>query len=278
MDTTILWADTGDPGDMVIPVGGTVGQALVKVSGSDYDTDWASAILPTIIDAKGDLIVGTAADTASRLAVGVTDNQVLTVDSSTASGFKYDAPSVGLTVLSASSGLRFIPGVNRVGWTNASLTFANGTTYYWPISVSQSVTFDAFTPFVNGAIASSLLRCALSRADSAWQPTSLVIESGDISTASTGEKVTTVSKTTIGPGRYLLAARSDSAIQLRGATVSWSNIGIGATNNDSLFFALQYMTVSESFGAFSSTPTAWTGFVSNSSIPSISVILRSAAP
>jgi hypothetical protein len=27
---------------MVIPAGGTVGQALVKVSGSDYDTDWAS--------------------------------------------------------------------------------------------------------------------------------------------------------------------------------------------------------------------------------------------
>jgi hypothetical protein len=42
VDTTILWADTGEPGDMVIPAGGTVGQALVKVSGSDYDTDWAT--------------------------------------------------------------------------------------------------------------------------------------------------------------------------------------------------------------------------------------------
>lgn len=42
VDTTILWADTGDPGDMVVPAGGTTGQALVKVSGSDYDTTWAS--------------------------------------------------------------------------------------------------------------------------------------------------------------------------------------------------------------------------------------------
>jgi hypothetical protein len=42
VDTTILWADTGEPGDMVVPTGGTTGQALVKVSGSDYDTDWAS--------------------------------------------------------------------------------------------------------------------------------------------------------------------------------------------------------------------------------------------
>jgi len=42
VDTTILWADTGEPGDMVLPLGGLTGQALVKVSGSDYDTDWAS--------------------------------------------------------------------------------------------------------------------------------------------------------------------------------------------------------------------------------------------
>jgi len=53
-----------------------------------------SAILPTIIDAKGDLIVGTAADTASRLAVGTSNNQVLTVDSSTGSGLKWADPAL----------------------------------------------------------------------------------------------------------------------------------------------------------------------------------------
>lgn len=45
----------------------------------------------TIVDAKGDLIVGTAADTAARLAVGVTDGHVLTVDSAEAAGMKWAA-------------------------------------------------------------------------------------------------------------------------------------------------------------------------------------------
>ena len=49
-----------------------------------------TAIQPTILDAKGDLIVATAADTPARLAVG-SANQVLTVDSSTATGLKWAA-------------------------------------------------------------------------------------------------------------------------------------------------------------------------------------------
>ena len=47
VDTSILWADTGDPGDMVLPLGGSTGQALVKVSGSDYDTAWSTVSSPT---------------------------------------------------------------------------------------------------------------------------------------------------------------------------------------------------------------------------------------
>ena len=50
------------------------------------------AILETIIDAKGDLIAGTAADTAARLAVG-TDGQVLTADSAETTGLKWATPA-----------------------------------------------------------------------------------------------------------------------------------------------------------------------------------------
>ncbi len=45
-------------------------------------------------DAKGDLIVGTAADTATKLSVG-TNTYVLTADSSTASGLSWAAPTTG---------------------------------------------------------------------------------------------------------------------------------------------------------------------------------------
>lgn len=51
-----------------------------------------TAIQPTIVDAKGDLIVATAADTVSRIAVGSND-QVLTADSSTSTGLKWAAPT-----------------------------------------------------------------------------------------------------------------------------------------------------------------------------------------
>jgi len=51
-------------------------------------------IQPTIVDAKGDLIVATAADTVSRLAVG-TNNHVLTADSTQSTGMKWAAVSGG---------------------------------------------------------------------------------------------------------------------------------------------------------------------------------------
>jgi hypothetical protein len=54
----------------------------------------ASAINPTIVDAKGDIIAASAADTVARLAVGSNDT-VLTADSSTATGLKWAAVSGG---------------------------------------------------------------------------------------------------------------------------------------------------------------------------------------
>lgn len=61
----------------------------------------ASAISPTLIDAKGDLIVGSAADTAARLAVG-TNDYVLTADSSATNGVKWAALPAGATFVGCS--------------------------------------------------------------------------------------------------------------------------------------------------------------------------------
>jgi hypothetical protein len=60
-------------------------------------------IQPTIVDAKGDIIAATAADTPARLAVGANDT-VLTADSSTATGLKWATPAAGgMTLISTTS-------------------------------------------------------------------------------------------------------------------------------------------------------------------------------
>ena len=88
--------------------GGTSGQVLSKNSNSDLDFTWvaqddSNAIQNAIVDAKGDLIGATAADTPARLAVG-TNGQVLTADSAEATGLKWATPSAGGGMTSIASG------------------------------------------------------------------------------------------------------------------------------------------------------------------------------
>jgi hypothetical protein len=89
--------------------GGTTGQVLAKATNTDMDFTWvaqddSNAIQNAIVDAKGDLIAATAADTPARLAVGANDT-VLTADSSTATGLKWATPSggSGMTLLASGS-------------------------------------------------------------------------------------------------------------------------------------------------------------------------------
>lgn len=73
--------------------GGSTGQVLSKASGTDLDFTWvaqddSNAIQNTIVDAKGDLITATAADTPARLAVG-TNGYALIADSTQPTGLKW---------------------------------------------------------------------------------------------------------------------------------------------------------------------------------------------
>jgi hypothetical protein len=85
------------------------GAAAIRSLGTAIDstvfTNAGNAIAKTIVDAKGDLIVATAADTVARLASSASNGDLLTVDTSTASGLKWAAPAAsgGMTLISTTT-------------------------------------------------------------------------------------------------------------------------------------------------------------------------------
>jgi hypothetical protein len=84
---------------MVDLKGGTTGQVLAKASGTDLDFSWvaqddSNAIQNTQLTAKGALISAFSAGTPATLTVG-TNGQVLTADSTAATGLAWATPSAG---------------------------------------------------------------------------------------------------------------------------------------------------------------------------------------
>jgi hypothetical protein len=87
--TGSAWAASGATGDIE---GVTAGVGIS--GGGTSGTVTITNSMATAIDAKGDLVAGTGADTFARLAVGA-NNTVLTADSSTATGLKWAAAAGG---------------------------------------------------------------------------------------------------------------------------------------------------------------------------------------
>lgn len=120
--TDTLWAakgdvvgGTGNDTAAILSVG-TNGQVLTADSTQATGLKWASAgsgsvATDTIFDTKGDLPVGTGADTAAKLTVG-TNGQVLTADSAQATGTKWATPTgtyLGRQILTSGSGATYTP-------------------------------------------------------------------------------------------------------------------------------------------------------------------------
>jgi hypothetical protein len=138
--TGSAWAASGATGDIE---GVTAGTGIS--GGGTSGTVTITNSMATAIDAKGDLVVGTGADTFSRLGVGA-NNTVLTADSAEATGLKWAAPS-------ASSGPAFrafrntsVQTITGNTWTKVELNAETFDT----ASCFDSTTNYRFTPNVAG--------------------------------------------------------------------------------------------------------------------------------
>lgn len=102
---------------------GSIAATTVQAAIEEVATEAGAGNIPaTIVDAKGDLIAGTAADTVARLAVG-TNGFVLTADSAETTGLKWAASSGGLTQEQVEDAVAAL----LVAGSNITLTYNDAT-------------------------------------------------------------------------------------------------------------------------------------------------------
>lgn len=220
--------------------GGTTGQVLSKASGTDLDFTWvaqddSNAIQNAIVDAKGDLIAATAADTPARLAVG-TNGQVLTADSTASTGIKWATPS-------SSGGKTLISTTTLTGSTVTLSSFSGYKDLQLIIVGAYGGNQLSFFGRFNSDTASNYWEGQWANGANGQAITRWTLGDG-LSNSSTGSRNITV----MDIQRY--SESNAKPVQITGSYVYWSN-----TNND-------YMT-------------SWTGKYVGSAITSIDLYLSS---
>jgi hypothetical protein len=125
--------------------------AVLTYSGAAWvGFDDSNAIQNSIVDAKGDLISATADNTPARLAVG-TNAQVLTADSTTATGLKWATPA-GST--SAVVQVKSMSTTTAASTTSSTFQDSNITLAITPTSASNKILVLAT---VNGILRAAVL-------------------------------------------------------------------------------------------------------------------------
>jgi hypothetical protein len=190
-----------------------------------YALDQA-AVKKTLIDAKGDLLAGTAADTIARLAVG-SNGQVLTADSGETAGMKWAAPGGGF-------GWELIGSTTSTAVATVTFTFSGYENLLLSAVTSASAGSMANRVQLNG-VTTNTYRNGGARFDSAPSATrtnaNSLNDSMDIQpgTATTGDVVTTALFTGCNKSAYptctynTIATFSTTRILMFGSCVSENN-------------------------------------------------------
>ena len=172
--------------------------------------DIASALKVTDFAAKGDLLSASANDTLSVLSVG-TNGQVLTANSSAASGLSWATPDVTLT--------------NTATLTNKTLTAPIINLSINPQTAAYEIVLSDNGKMVEMSSTSSITLSVPTNSSQAFavgaQVTILQTNTGQVTIAATNSGTTTVNGT---PGLKLRAQWS-SAVLIKRATDTWVALG-----------------------------------------------------
>lgn len=230
-----LIVGSADDAPVILSVG-TNGQVLTANSAALYGVNWAtpSVDIPvSTVDAKGDLIVGTANDTVSRLAVG-TNGHALVADSAAGTGVKWAA--VGDVTLSGSQTLTnktlTSPTINSATIDSSAITFGTADEMVL-ISPEErwTVSATAATGTVNVDVKTSAAWLYTSNASANW--TFNLRGNGTTTLSSmlaTGDSVTVVFAVTQGSIAYY-----PTVFQVDGSSVTpkWQNAVAPSAGNPS---------------------------------------------
>jgi hypothetical protein len=173
--------------------------ATVKARLDTLDSTVAAKVPASLVDAAGDLLVGSAADTLARLPMG-TASQVLRVNSG-ATGLEYATPSAGGGKPTASFASGFWTSIP--GYADA-VACAQDVPLAAPIVTDQAMTITRLGIEITSAGgAGSVVRLGI-YADSSGLPGSLVLDAGTINGTSATYQEITISQALSASTRYWL--------------------------------------------------------------------------
>jgi hypothetical protein len=146
-----------------------------------------------------------------------------------------------------------LPGVDFVSTGTTSVS--TNRLYYAPFYVATPITIDLICCEVTGnAAAGNLARLGIYRADTDWQPTTLVVDAGTVSAGTIGFK-SIAANVTLSPGRYLTAFINNASPVFRvvrgGNRYAGLNSAIGSNP------LIVYLFKNTTFASFPETGTPW---------------------
>jgi hypothetical protein len=224
-----------------------------------------SAVQSTLVDAKGDLIVGTADNTVARLPAAA-DGRVLTLDSAEATGMKWAVPSGGASFPCLYLDTARYAAALATGSYSQFDTVA-GRCIPTPQMVTRTRTATKVTVFVETAAAGSTLYMSLYTFDPTTSNCAKVVDIGSVDSSTSGDKTITGLNISLTPGvmYVVVSAIVGGNPSLRGRSGGYGIIGSydGSAGNNP--YGFPFAPYSGSFP--SSISWDWAAGVAGNTIP-----------